>query len=157
MHPQDNQHDKNLDVDGSATAGSASRKPRRALWATIVSTLLWVASIVLAFVIKPGAMIFIPDSLLLLGFVPLLWLWHRWWLTLCFGILNAAIGFFLLILAFLPREPFPPESLPMLDHLIDWHSPWAWMVIGGACALYGTSHLLIKIGRWLGRKLQQKA
>lgn len=154
MQPLDNEKERDLQAD--AAPDTASRKSRRGLWATIVSTLLWVASIVLAFVIKPGAMIFIPDSLLLLGFLPLLWLWHRWWLTLSFGVLNAAIGFFLLILAFLPREPFPPEALPMLDHLIDWHSPWAWMIIGGACALYGTSHLLIKLGRWLVRKLSKK-
>lgn len=100
-------------------------------FAAILSTLLWLASIFLAFQIpKESTWFWLPDGLLLLGFIPLLMLWRKAWLTLLFGICNTLIGFFLLILTYLESEKFVGEVLAMKEHLIHFHSPWIWMIFG---------------------------
>lgn len=128
---------------------------KKGLWATILSTALWVISIIAAFQIHPeNRLIWLPDALLLLGFVPLLLLWNRGWLTFLFGLCNSFIGFFLLVLAYLESDKFTGQALAMKEHLIQYHSPWSWILIGlmatawgGVQTLYVLSRLLIKMSR----------
>ncbi len=119
----------------------------RAGWvATILSTLLWVLSLVLAFQIPGGSKdIWLPDTLLLLGFFPLLMLWRLSWLTLLFGIFNGLIGFFLLILINLESDKFVGQVLAMKDHLVSMHSPWAWLSISLIAVIWGAVACLIDL------------
>ena len=122
---------------------------RAALIATTASTVLWVLSIVLAFVIKPGnAAFFVPDALLLLGFFPLLVLWQRGWLTFLFGLFNSLIGFFLLLLQFLPEEKFTGAMQPMRAHLLGMHSCWIWMILGVVALIWGALSTVISVVKW---------
>ncbi len=127
-------------------------KQSKASWvATILSTLLWVLSLVLAFQIPGGSKdIWLPDTLLLLGFLPLLMLWRQSWLTLLFGIFNGLIGFFLLILINLESEKFVGQVLAMKEHLTSMHSPWAWLSVSLIAVTWGAVACvidLIKFGR----------
>jgi hypothetical protein len=117
---------------------------------TISSTVLWVLSIVLAFVIKPGdRLAFVPDALLLLGFFPLLFYWRRSWLTFLFGLFNAFIGFFLLILQFLPDEKFTGPMQLMRNHLLSMHFYWTWIILGLVALIYGVVGMLLSLVRWV--------
>jgi hypothetical protein len=111
---------------------------KKSLIATVLSTSLWLMSIILAFQIPATSpLIWLPDSLLLLGFVPLLLLAKQSWLFLLFGLSNAFIGFFLLVLTHLESDKFVGEVLIMKHHLVTMHSPWAWLVIGLLVAIWG--------------------
>jgi len=125
---------------------------KKALVATIISTVLWVLSIVLAFVIKaenPWA--WVPDALLLLGFFPLLILWRQGWLTFLFGLFNTLIGFFLLILKYLPDDKFVGSMQMMRVHLLTMHSCWTWIIFGLIALIWGTASLIISLTRLLVR------
>lgn len=133
---------------------SANREARtkRSLIATVLSTALWILSLVLAFQIPAtSALIWLPDSLLLIGFVPLLILARQSWLILLFGISNAFIGFFLLVLVHLESDKFVGEVLQMKQHLITMHSPWAWLYIGVGIAIWGAIASTIDIVKLLRR------
>jgi hypothetical protein len=121
--------------------------------ATIISTLLWILSIVLAFQIPASSpLIWLPDSLLLAGFVPLLLIWKKWWLTLLFGLFNSFIGFFLLILTYLESDKFVGNVLAMKEHLVSMHSPWAWIICGLLCVVWGLIGLVVMIVRMVKKK-----
>lgn len=125
----------------------------RAKLATIISTVLWLVSIALAFLIHAGEpLIWLPDFLLLAGFVPLLWLWRIPILTLLFGLSNFAIGAFILLLASFEPGTFPKESLPMLNHLTTMHSWQAWMAVGLVTSIWGLVTLVMQIVRWVGSR-----
>lgn len=126
--------------------------------ASILAAVLWVASIVLAFIIKPGtALICLPDCLLLLGFVPLLLVWNRSWGWAVFGITNGAIGFFVLLLRYIPDTVFPPESIVVKHHLTEYHPYEPWVIIGGLCFAYGLILLITRIsGYVLNRAIKSK-
>ncbi len=145
-------------IDSGEIRNSPSRASKKklspGLLATISSTALWVLSLILAFTIHPGEpLIWLPDTLLLLGFVPLLLLWHRWWLTLLFGLFNGGIGFFLLLLSCFNLSDFPAETRsvvgPGIEHLVNYHNCWTWMVLGVISAAVGLLHLLVKICRFV--------
>lgn len=126
--------------------------------ATILSTLLWILSIALAFQIPPeNALIWLPDSLLLAGFIPLLILWRKWWLTFLFGLFNSFIGFFLLILTYLESEKFVGNVLAMKEHLVKMHSPWAWIICGLICVGWGLAGFVVAIVRLFKAKARSSA
>lgn len=117
---------------------------------SILAIVLWVASIVLAFIIKPNtALIWLPDALLLMGFLPLLLLWNRSWVWILFGIINGAIGFFVLLLRYIPDSVFPPESVIVKQHLTEYHPYEPWVVLGILCLVYGLVLLVLRIARGL--------
>jgi hypothetical protein len=121
--------------------------------ATIGSTLMWVLSIVLALVIKTGdRLAFVPDALLLLGFFPLLMLWRRGWLTFLFGLFNALIGFFLLIVRYLPDDKFTGAAGQMRDHLLNMHSAWTWLILGLVALIWGASSIAVSLVRLVLKK-----
>ncbi len=136
---------------------SAKKTSKKSLVATVLSTALWLLSIVLAFQIpSTSALIWLPDSLLLLGFVPLLVLARQSWLTLLFGLSNAFIGFFLLVLTHLESDKFVGEVLLMKQHLITMHSPWAWLYLGLLIAIWGAVASTIDLVKLVKRLLRRK-
>lgn len=125
---------------------------KKSLIATVLSTSLWLMSIILAFQIPAtSSLIWLPDSLLLLGFVPLLLLVKQSWLVLLFGLSNAFIGFFLLVLTHLESDKFVGEVLMMKQHLVTMHSPWAWLVIGLLVTVWGAIASTIDIVKLIRR------
>jgi len=131
------------------------KKSKASLVATILSTLLWLLSIVLAFQIPAGGkLIWLPDSLLLAGFFPLLMLWKQSWLTLLFGIFNGLIGFFLLMLVNLESEKFVGQVLAMKEHLISMHSPWAWMTVSLIAIVWGALACMIDLIKLIRRRIK---
>lgn len=136
---------------------SPKKTSKKSLVATVLSTALWLLSIVLAFQIPAtSALIWLPDSLLLLGFVPLLVLARQSWLILLFGLSNAFIGFFLLVLAHLESDKFVGEVLLMKQHLITMHSPWAWLYLGLLIAIWGAAASTIDLVKLVKRLLRRK-
>jgi hypothetical protein len=135
------------------TKTEGNPKPGGPFVATVISTVLWVLSIILAFVIKPGqALAFVPDALLLLGFFPLLILWRRGWVILLFGFFNAFIGFFLLLLEFLPDEKFTGAMQAMRQHLLSMHSCWTWMIVGVVALVWGALSIVVRVTKWFLKK-----
>ena len=136
------------------------KKPveKKVLVATIGSTAMWVMSIVLAFVIKPGeSLAFVPDALLLLGFFPLLILWRRGWLTFLFGLFNALIGFFLLVLQYLDDDKFTGPMQLMRNHLLSMHCSWTWIILGLVALIWGASSMAVSLVRWVVRWRAKKS
>lgn len=140
---------------------SAPEKPIRqkslsAKIAAVASTILWLLGFALAFVITSGPYIWIPDTLLLLGFCPLLWVWRPGWPWIVFGILNVLIGFFLELMVFIPDASFTQEMKAVRKHLAEQHFPLAWILIGFASVAIG----VIRTGRdifvWLRNKVSKK-
>ncbi|MFA7336690.1 MAG: hypothetical protein WC028_07870 [Candidatus Obscuribacterales bacterium] len=136
------------------TKNQNQSQKKTSLIATLLSTALWILSIILAFQIPATSrLIWLPDSLLLLGFVPLLVLSKQSWLVLLFGLSNAFIGFFLLVLVHLESDKFVGEVLLMKQHLVTMHSPWAWLTIGLLTAIWGAMASTIDIVKLIRRHL----
>jgi hypothetical protein len=136
---------------------SGKKTSKKSLVVTVLSTALWLLSIVLAFQIPAtSSLIWLPDSLLLLGFVPLLVLARQSWLILLFGLSNAFIGFFLLVLTHLESDKFVGEVLMMKQHLITMHSPWAWLYLGLLIALWGAVASTIDLVKLVKRLIRRK-
>lgn len=143
-------------MKGAERADGGEAKGKGALWATVSSTSLWILSLVLAFQIKPeNVLIWLPDALLLLGFVPLLILWGRGWLTFLFGLCNCFIGVFLLVLRYLESDKFTGQVLAMKEHLVMLHSPWSWFFIGLVALIWGSIQISISLGRLILKALRK--
>lgn len=133
-------------------------KSRKAKIAGIVSCVLWVAGFGLAFVIPPGSpFIWVPDTLLLLGFVPLLLLWRFSWPWIVFGLFNFGIGFVLLLLDCLPDSVFPAELHAGKHHLSQYHDWRTWQLCGLLSFVYGTGRMTKNIVLWSIAKSKQKS
>lgn len=113
--------------------------------ASLLSIVLWVVGLGLAFVVPPKSpYIWVPDALLLAGFWPLLYIWRPGWPWLVFGLMNVGIGMILLIASFVKDEDFPSQQLvPMNHHLRDYHAPFTWMYIG----LFSIAFGLVRMAR----------
>lgn len=127
---------------------AAVSEPRRAkAIAGIASCVLWVAGIALGFRIPPNSnLIYVPDALMLLGFVPLLHLWRFSWTWLLFGAINFGIGVFLQAIAFMPDNLFPDRLLIAKHHLAQYHPPITWWMLGALSTICG-------IGRFIFNRL----
>ncbi|HEY9868804.1 MAG TPA: hypothetical protein V6D08_06535 [Candidatus Obscuribacterales bacterium] len=135
-----------------AQAGAASRakKPRGHKLAAILSCLLWAAGFFLAFVVPAGSpSIWVPDTLLLLGFIPLLLVWKPVWPWFAFGIFNIFIGFVLLVAQFLPESSLVGDLPKVRKHLAELHVWLVWVAFGAAAIFYGALRLLQSGVRWL--------
>lgn len=146
-------------MDAKAGASAEKEKSSRARAgkiAGIVSAFLWIAGIALAFVITPSSpYIWVPDALLLLGFVPLLFFWSPSWPWIIFGLFNAAIGFLLQTIEYLPDSQFPSDLVKAKTHLAQYHEPNTWMIIGFFSTAYGLGRLMKNIICWCLRKHRQ--
>jgi hypothetical protein len=78
------------------------------------------------------------------------------WLILLFGLSNAFIGFFLLVLTHLESDKFVGEVLMMKQHLITMHSPWAWLYLGLLIALWGAVASTIDLVKLVKRLIRRK-
>jgi hypothetical protein len=121
--------------------------------AGIVSCVLWVLGIALAFVVKPGSMFIpVPDTLLLLGFLPLLFYWRFSWTWLIFAGFNLGIGMLLMAVEFLPDNLFPSDLVIAKHHLAAYHKPLAWLLISFSAGVYGTVRMVRNISAWMKRR-----
>ena len=121
-----------------------------------VAIFCWTLGFGLAFII-PGKSryIFIPDTLLLIGFWPLLFQWRFSLPWIIFGCSNMGIGFILQLSAFLPNEHFTAAMILVKEHLANLHSPITWIVIGFISALYGVGRFIKNLGIWLIKKFSK--
>jgi hypothetical protein len=111
--------------------------------ATTLALIIWLISFALSFVIAPKSnLIFLPDLLLLLGFIPLLFMVPYTWPWLVFGALNIVIGFTLQVACFLSPEALPKSMSPLLAHLANYHSPMIWIWMGLVCLFYAAIKLI---------------
>jgi hypothetical protein len=118
-----------------------------ARFAAVCATAIWLNGFGLAFYFKPGtAQIWIPDALLLLGFLPLLFVWKPFWPWVVFGLLNIAISFVLYFIAYLPDAALPANMLAGKHHIQAYHVPFVWLAFGNYCLLYGVFRLLKNLG-----------
>ena len=126
--------------------------------ATIISTLCWIVSIALSCTLKADNIwIWLPDLFLLIGFFPLLIVWRRHWLTFLFGLFNAGIGFFLIILKYLPDEKFTGTLAGMRNHLLTMHSGYCWLVVGVFALLWGIIGIAAIFIKWILARMRRKS
>lgn len=119
--------------------------------AGIVSTVLWLLGFLLMFILqKDSQLMWLSDALLLIGFWPLLFVWRFSWPWIIFGASNVLIGFILLVAFYLPDSSFVghPEMITARHHIMEYHSPWTWMVIGVISTIYGVIRMVKNIVIW---------
>jgi len=130
--------------------GSGNNKNQAKKIAALLSVVLWTSGFLLAFVIAPQSpFIWVPDLLLLLGFLPLLILWKPVWPWIVFGVLNVFIGFVLLVAANLPEKGLPVTVTQLRQHLADYHQPFVWMLLGLACIAYALGRIITGVIVWV--------
>jgi hypothetical protein len=124
----------------------------------IVSCVIWVAGIALAFMIPPKSpFIYIPDTMLLLGFFPLLFLWKYSWPWIVFGLLNIGIGILLQVIEYSPDNLFPADLLKPKHHLAQYHPATVWWFTGLIATLFGFGRLTKNIVVMIRRKNSKPA
>lgn len=122
----------------------------------ISSAIIWIIGLVLAFLIPPTSQfIWLPDALLLLGFFPLLIGWRPSWPWIVFGVLNICIGFVLLVSQYLPDTSLPKEMMIVRRHLLNYHVPMVWMLIGAIATVYGTIRMFVNMLIWGFKRLKK--
>ena len=128
-------------------------KSARAKTAGLIACVLWVLGFVLSFII-PGNSTFtwVPDTLLLVGFFPVLFVHPAGWTWFIFGILNAAIGFILEVGYQLPDDVFPVEVNTLRKGLKATHPTIVWILLGGVCTLYGAFRITKTVIRFIRKR-----
>lgn len=122
---------------------TSSKKKKIAAWTACG---LWVLSLGLSFAIPPTSpLIWIPDTVLLLGFFPLIWICPYSLVWIAFGILTAFIGSFLLLLTCIPNEALPADTHAIKKHLLEFHPCWSWMLLGLFATIAGIIKLIINL------------
>jgi len=111
----------------------------------LLAILFWVISFILAFKISPDSCyIWLPDSLLVFGFYPLLIGSRARWLWLVFGMGNILIGWMFVMSAVIPDTCFAPYHLiEIKKHLQLYHPYMVWLLTGVLSLLVGIIMLLI--------------
>ena len=126
-----------------------------------LAVILWVVSLGLSFVIAPGnRYIWVPDTVLLIGFWPLLIAHRSRWFWLAFGVLNMFIGICLITLTFMPDSEFArfdPRTLATKHHLAQYHEGFAWLSVGAVSAIIGLLLLFSGLTAWIVGKVRRKA
>jgi len=142
--------------DGALVAEQKPRgKSRRRNIAGWSAVALWGLSIILSFSIPPSSQyIWVPDSVLLVGFFPLIWICPFSLVWLAFGILTAFIGSFLLLLTNIPDTALPLETVAIKKHLALYHPYWSWILAGLFVTICGAIRLTINVWLLLMRKKQ---
>ncbi|MBX9880059.1 MAG: hypothetical protein K2Y22_16495 [Candidatus Obscuribacterales bacterium] len=120
---------------------------------SIFACVIWLISFALSFVIPAGSpYIWLPDFLLLAGFVPLLVSYKPAWPWFVFGIGNVLIGFVLETAKHMPDNILPEYARPVQDHLIQMHVSMVWIKVGLLSIIYGLIRMLKNISIWLLKK-----
>lgn len=129
-----------------------SSKAKIAGWSACA---LWVLSIVLSFAIPPSSsLIWIPDTVLLLGFLPLLYICRFSLVWILWGVLTTFIGWFLLLLTCIPDSSLPVQSIGIKHHLAEYHPCWSWQILGIVVTVTGIIRLSINLVKMLISKKQ---
>lgn len=122
----------------------------------ILSCVIWVVGIALAFVIPPSSnFIYIPDAMLMMGFYPLLYLWKYSIPWLAFGVLNFGIGILLMVIEYSPDNMFPADLLKPKHHLAEYHPAVVWWVTGVFSTSFGIGRLIKNIVLMIRKKSSQ--
>lgn len=128
--------------------------------AALLSVILWTLAFLLAFIIKPESpYIWLPDLLLLAGFLPLLMCWRPLWPWLVFALLNFLVGFVLWVAQYFIVPDLPAHIEQVRLHLGQYHSPKVWMLVGVAAFIYALLRMLKAFCGWSWqefRRLRQK-
>jgi hypothetical protein len=125
---------------------------RAGLISGIGSCVVWVAGIVASFLIKPNSnIIYLPDALLLLGFVPLFYHWRFSWPWFVFGGFNFAIGVFLEAIRYIDDGLFPAPLVVAKHHLAEYHPSITWWVVGLLAILFGAARLIKNLSKRFSR------
>jgi hypothetical protein len=137
-------------VDASVKTDSDKKREKAA---GLIACVFWVLGFALSFII-PGksAYTWVPDTLLLVGFFPVLFVHPAGWTWFIFGILNAAIGFILEVGYQLPDEVFPPEVNTLRKGLQATHPTLVWILLGAACTLYGVFRITKTVVRFIRKR-----
>ncbi len=131
-----------------------SGKHKIAAW---ISCALWAISIALSFEIPPSSsFIWVPDTALLLGFFPLIWICPFSLIWIAFGGLTAFIGFFLLLLSNIPDASLPAQTIGIKKHLAEFHPCWSWMILGVLVTICGSIRLTINTVLILTKRYSNK-
>ena len=141
--------DSKADSKTESSAVAKEKQGHGSKAAAISSTVLWILGFVLPFMLPPKSkLIWLSDTLLLIGFWPLLWLWKPGWPWVVFGVLNVIVGGLLQIAFCLDAKYFPAEMLGVRQHLIDQHLPLSWMLIGVISIIVGAVRMSMSLARW---------
>jgi hypothetical protein len=133
-------------------------KPRKKKSAaTIASAILWILGFGLAFVIPGNSnYMWVPDTFLLLGFFPVMYVYPAGWTWVVFGILNTAIGFILEIGYHLPDDQISPEVNTLRKGLQATHPTLVWILLGVACTIFGIVRMAKNTYQFFRRRAQKK-
>lgn len=134
-------------------ADAGTKRPSHGKAAGYLSAVLWIAGFLLAFVVPAASpFIWVPDTLLLAGFLPLLVFWRPAWPWLAFGVLNVFIGVVLFVAQFLPDSELPGEMPRVRQHLAELHVPLVWVLFGVFSFLFGLVRIVRGALAFLGRR-----
>ena len=124
----------------------------------LLAILFWALSGVLAFKIPCGSRyIWVPDTLLLLGFCPILIARRARWLWLGFGICNIIIGFTLAMAPVISDADFDLYHMVAIKkHLELYHPFMVWILIGFISTAVGIILLFVALIRSLARKIKRR-
>ena len=121
---------------------------------SIAAIIFWIVSFILSFTVPPSSQfIWLPDTLLLLGFWPLFFgMRARWW-WLVFGICNMFIGFVLLVSIFLPDQDLARYNmLAMKTHMKLYHPYLVWFLIGLFSTIISLIVCIKSFSTWLYKR-----
>lgn len=123
---------------------------------SICACVIWTVSFILSFVLKPDSpYIWLPDFLLLLGFVPLLVSYKAAWPWFVFGIGNMLVAFSIETARYMPDSVLPVQAMPAKEHLYQMHVSIVWIRMGLLSLIYGLFRVLKKITIWLIKKTKK--
>ncbi len=146
---------------GETTAPGKKQKSLGLKIAGALSTVLWIAGFVLPFVLPASSpYVWVSDTMLLIGFWPLLFIYRAGWTWVLFGVLNILIGFGLELVHWLmlsipdsfwtpEKAAFKPMFVQMAQHIKEMHPFLPWMLVGAVSAIYGIFRIIKTIIRWL--------
>lgn len=144
----------------SSSATENKSKHNAAKIAGLISTVLWIVGFVLLFALEKSPLIWLSDTLLLLGFCPLLFVWRAGWTWLVFGWLNIFISFVLELIKFITpdmmAERLSPDLMAMFlagqKHFVESHGFMPWFFIGIFSVAFGTFRVARTIYRFVRRR-----
>ncbi|MBX9669767.1 MAG: hypothetical protein K2X93_19240 [Candidatus Obscuribacterales bacterium] len=132
-----------------------------------LSTVLWIGGFVLPFVLpSTSRFVWLSDTLLLIGFWPLLFVYRTGWTWVVFGVLNILLGFGLELVHWLmlsipdtfwtpDKAAFKPMFEGMAEHIRVMHPFLPWMLIGAVSAVYGVFRIVKTIIIWLFKRYKK--
>lgn len=120
---------------------------------SISACVIWLISFALSFVVQPGSpYIWLPDFLLLAGFLPLLISYKPAWPWFVFGIGNVIIGFALETARQMPDGTLPAYTTGVQNHLNQMHVSMVWIRVGLLSIIYGLVRVAKRTCLWLIKK-----